>query len=446
MSNPTEIATEDRASRRHFIVQSSVLTGATLAGALELSPAARAAADVPVRIGLIGCGGRGAGAVASALSVNPNARLVAMGDAFGDRMENARKSLLQKFGGQVAVERNRCFSGFDAYKQLIASGIDVAILAEPPHFRPIHIEACIEAGVHVFTEKPMAVDAPGVRRLLAAGEKAKAKNLSLVSGFETRYSDSAREGIRRVRAGEIGEIQVVEGVYNTGPLWHRGRQPEWTEMEFQMRNWYYFTWLSGDHIVEQHVHFIDYVCWLMNEQPPLHAWGYGGRSVRVEPKYGDIFDHHSIVYEYASGARVYALTRQQPGCFNGVYRTIIGTKGQLRSGGTKKQSGIFSLKGEPLWEAPPDKEHPELNTFREMFAGMAAGKPVNDGVAFSRSTMMAILGRMATHSGQRVTWEEAMASTKALAPERYAWDATPPVVPGPDGAYPHPIPGSTKVV
>jgi predicted dehydrogenase len=399
-----------------------------------------------MRLGLIGCGGRGAGAVASALSVNPQARLVAMADAFGDRMDGARKALQQKFGGQVAVEDDACFSGFEAYRKLLASGVDVAILAEPPHFRPMHIEACIDAGAHVFAEKPMAVDAPGVRRLLAAGEKARAKRLSVVSGFETRYSDSAREAVKRVHDGAIGDVVAIEGVYNVGPLWHRGRQPEWTEMEFQMRNWYYFTWLSGDHLVEQHVHFLDFVGWLMREEPPLHAWGYGGRSVRVEPKYGDIFDHHAVVYEYPRGVRVYALTRQQPGCFNGVYRTVIGTQGQLRLGATRKQSGLFSHKGELLWTLPNDNDQSEINSFREMFAGMAAGTPVNDTVAFARSTMLAILGRMATHSGQRLTWDEAFASTKVLAPSRYAWDAPPPVLPGPDGKYPHPVPGSTQVL
>jgi predicted dehydrogenase len=369
-----------------------------------------------------------------------------MADAFADRMEGARQSLKQKFGDRIAVEGSRCFSGFEAGQKLLATGVDVVLLAEPPHFRPLHIEAAITAGVHVFAEKPMAVDAPGVRRLLAAGAKARQKKLSLASGFETRYSDSAREVVKRLHDGQLGEIVAVEGVYNTGPLWHHGRKPEWTEMEFQMRNWYYFTWLSGDHLVEQHVHFLDFVGWLMHEQPPLHAWGYGGRSVRVEPKYGDIFDHHSVVYEYTNGARVYALTRQQPGCYNGVYRTILGSKGQMRLTDNPRQSGLFTFQGEQKWAAPTDKEPSEWNTFREMFAGLRSGQPINDGLAFAHSTMMGILGRMATHSGQRVTWDEALAANLVLAPQRYAWDADPPVLPGPDGQYPHPIPGVTKVL
>ncbi len=442
MSNPTGAAQ----TRRDFLARSSLLAGATVAGTLDIGRSAYAAGSEEVKVGLIGCGGRGAGAAANTLAVNPYAKLTAMADAFPDRMDSSRKALKQKFNEQVTVDDSRCFSGFDAYRKLLDSGVHVALMAEPPHFRPMHIEACVEAGVHVFAEKPMAVDAPGVRRVLAAGEKARQKNLSFVSGFETRYSDSAREAFKRVQAGEIGDILTIEGVYNTGPLWHRGRQPDWTEMQFQVRNWYYFTWLSGDHIVEQHVHFLDYVGWLMREQPPLHAWGYGGRSQRVEAKYGDIFDHHSVVYEYANGTRVYAMTRQQSGCFNGVYSTVIGTQGQLRRGGNRRQSGIFTNRGDLKWQPEPDGREAEINTFREMFAGMQAGKPINDSLSMARSTMLAILGRMATHSGQRITWDEAFASNKVLAPDRYAWDANPPVLPRPDGTYPHPVPGVTQVL
>jgi predicted dehydrogenase len=432
-------------TRRQFLVRSSVLAGASVASALEISRSAYAAGSDQIKIGLVGCGGRGSGSVANALSVNPGARLTAMADAFPDRLETARNQLQQKFGAQVAVE-DRCFSGLDAARKLIESGVQVALLTQPPHFRPMHIEACIEAGVHVFAEKPMAVDAPGVRRVLAAGEKARQKKLSFVSGFQTRYSPSAREEVKRVHDGEIGEIVAIEGVYNTGPLWHRGRQPEWTEMEFQVRNWYYFTWLSGDHLVEQHVHFLDLVGWLMHEEPPQQAWGYGGRSQRVEAKFGDIFDHHSVVYEYANGPRVYAMTRQQSGCFSGVYATVFGTKGQLRRAGNPKQSGIFTNQGGLKWQPAAEPTVPEVNRYREMFAAMQAGQPINDSLTMARSSMLAILGRMATHSGQRITWEEAWASNKVLAPERYAWDANPPVMPKPDGTYPHAIPGVTQVL
>jgi len=428
------------------LVNSGLLAGATVAGTLDISRSAYAAGSDAIKIGLIGCGGRGSGSIANALTANPGARLVAIADAFADRIPGPRDILKQKFGAQVAVEDDHCFAGFDAHKKLLDSGVQVALLTTTPHFRPQHIEACIDAGVHVFAEKPMAVDAPGVRRVLAAGEKARQKKLSFVSGFQTRYSDSAREAVKRVYAGEIGDIVAIEGVYNTGPLWHRGRQPEWTEMEFQVRNWYYFTWLSGDHLVEQHVHFMDFVGWLMHDEPPLQAWGYGGRSQRVEAKFGDIFDHHSVVYEYANGTRVYAMTRQQSGCFNGVYSTVFGKKGQLRRGGNARQSGIFAENGAVQWQQPPETTVPEITRYREMFAAMQAGAPINDSLSMARSTMLAILGRMATHSGQRVTWDEALASNKVLAPARYAWDAEPPVLPRPDGTYPHPVPGVTQVL
>jgi len=426
-------------SRRHFL-KTSTRAASVAALTASLQTKAYAAGSNEMKIGLIGCGGRGAGAVVSALTVNPSAKLTALAEAFGDRLESTRKSLKQRMANRIAVDDDHCFTGFNGYQKLINSGVDIAILASPPHFRPIHAEACVNAGVHVFAEKPMAVDAPGVRQILAAGEKARQKNLSFVSGFETRYSDSAREAMKRLHSGAIGKVHSIEGIYNVGHLWHRDRQPDWTEMEFQLRNWYYFTWLSGDHIVEQHVHQMDLVGWIMHEEPPLHAWGMGGRQVRTEPKYGDIFDHHAVVYEYADGTRFYAFCRQQPDCFRKVSFMVQGSKGRMTGWGR------YVIEGQTNWDSGKRQTHPEINTFREMFSGMQAGKPINDSVAMARSTMLAILGRMATHSGQQVTWDEAFGSKKALAPERYAWDAKPPVLPGPDGKYPHAIPGVTKVL
>ena len=444
MTHKRRTETDRLPTRREFLANSAAVAGAGVAGSLAISRSAHAAGSDVVKIGLVGCGGRGSGAVASALSVNPNARLTAMADAFGDRTEMARKSLKRRAGDQVDVSDDHCFSGFDCHEKLLESGVDVAILGEPPHFRPQHIEACVDAGVHVFAEKPMAVDAPGVRRVLAAGEKAREKNISFVSGFETRYGDTAREAVNRLRDGAIGDIVAIQGSYNTGFLWHRGRKPEWTEMEFQMRNWYYFTWLSGDHIVEQHVHFMDVVGWIMQEQPPVDAWGYGGRQVRTDPKFGDIFDHHAVVFEYPGGEQVYAFTRQQAGCYNDVSYLVLGTKGRLTKG--RGGWGSFRIEGEVNWEGEKPSVHPEINTFREMFAGIETGKPINDSLSMARSTMLAILGRMATHSGQRITWDQAFASNRVLAPETYAWDADPPVLPGPDGEYPVPVPGVTKVI
>jgi len=444
MSKPSKPDATVRPSRREFLTRSAVLAGTAAAASLPVHRAAHAAGSDTLKIGLIGCGGRGSGAAVSALSVDPAARLTALADAFPDRMETARKALKKRAGDQVAVDDDHCFADFDGHRRLLESGVDVAILAEPPHFRPIHLEACVDAGVHVFAEKPMAVDAPGVRRILDAGEKARQKNLSFVSGFETRYSQAAREAVRRVHDGAIGRIVAMQMTYNTGFLWHRGRQPDWSEMQFQMRNWYYFTWLSGDHIVEQHVHLADFTGWIMHEEPPLHAWGYGGRQVRVDPKFGDIFDHHSVVYEYPCGARLYALCRQQGGCYNEVSKLVLGSKGRLSPG--RGGWGNYVIEGENNWTSTKDQGHPELTTFREMYAGIRAGKPINDSLTMARSTMLAILGRMATHSGRKVTWDEAFHSERVLAPKSYAWNAEPPVLPGPDGAYPQLIPGLTDVL
>lgn len=441
MSDHASSQSQSAPSRRQFLGRTA---GAAVVGSLALARSAHAAGSDAIRIGLVGCGGRGSGAVVSALNVNPAAKLTAMADAFSDRIELARASLRRRLGDRAEVADSHCYAGFDAYKQLLASGVDMVILAEAPHFRPQHLQACVDAGVHVFSEKPMAVDAPGVRRVLAAGEKARAQNTSFVSGFETRYGDTAREAIQRLRDGAIGDVVTIEGRYNTGFLWHRGHEPEWTEMEYQMRNWYYFTWLSGDHNVEQHVHFMDVVGWIMNEQPPKTAWGYGGRSVRTESKWGNIFDHHAVVYEYEGGPQVYALTRQQTGCYNEVSYMVTGTKGRLTKG--RNGWGSFRIEGETNWEGDKPKEHPELNTFREMFAGMAEGRPINDSLSMARSTMLAVMGRMATYSGQLVTWDECYNSDLVLAPARYAWDAEPPAVPDENGVYPHAIPGQTKAL
>ncbi len=419
-----------------------------MAGSLTVGRGAHAAGSDVLKIGLIGCGGRGGGAAANALQADPNTKLVAMADAFGDRINVTRKALKAKqaIGGRVAVDDDHCFAGFDGHRKLIESGVDVAILAEPPHFRPMHIEACVEGGVHLMAEKPMAVDAPGVRRVLAAGQKARQKNLSFVSGFESRYSSELREAVARVHDGAIGDIVALRGTYNVGFLWHRGRRPEWTEMQFQMRNWYYFTWLSGDHIVEQHVHFMDRASWIMQDQPPLSAWGFGGRSVRTDSKWGDIFDHHAVQFEYAGGVPMYTFTRQQSGCYNEVSDLVMGTKGRLVKGPYGGRRSGLRIEGEVNWSPQGKSGNSEVSCFEEMFAGIRAGRPINDGATMGQSTMVAILGRMATHSGQKVTWDEAIKSDRVLAPKSYAWDADPPVLPRPDGSYPHPIPGATEVL
>jgi len=416
-------------------------TGAAAAalGTLTVARTAHAAGSDVLRIGLVGCGGRGSGAAANALDADPNSRLVAMADAFADRLQGSLASLKGRYGERAAVDPERCFTGFDAYQKLLASGVDVVILATTPHFRPIQLRACVEAGKHVFCEKPVAVDPPGVRSVLATCELAAKKDLNVVSGLCWRYDPGVRETIQRVLDGAIGDIVAIQETYNTGTVWHHGRKPEWTEMEYQMRNWYYFTWLSGDHNVEQHVHSLDKAAWAMRDEPPLRAWGLGGRQVRTEPKFGDIYDHHAVVYEYAGGARVYSYCRQMAGCSSDTSDVFLGTKGR---------ADILNrrIDGPTPWRyagPKPDMYHVE---HQALFAAIRAGKAINNGLYMARSTMLAILGRMATYSGQTIAWQDALDSQRALAPDRYAMDGTPPTLPDGEGRYPVAMPGVGKVL
>jgi predicted dehydrogenase len=434
------------ASRREFLKTSTAMgAGAGLAGELSIGRSAHAAGSDILKVGLIGCGGRGTGAAANALNADPNAKLVAMGDAFSHRLEGSLKSLQALYGARVEVPRERRFVGFDAYQKVIASGVDVVILAEPPHFRPCHLKAAIEAGKHVFCEKPVAVDAPGVRSVLATCQEAKKKNLSIVSGLIFRYHPGMRESMQRVFDGAVGDVLNIQETCLVGTLWQFPRQPQWTEMEFQMRNWYYFTWLSGDHIVEQHVHSLDRALWAMHDEPPVRAWGLGGRQVRTDPKFGDIYDHHAVVFEYPNGATVHSYTRQQAGCHTDYSEVITGAKGRAKFAIYERYE-INDLAGKSIWryKAPPanpwDIEHQAL------FSAIRSGKPINNGLYMARSTMMAILGRMAEYTGKLLTWDEAMNSRQVLAPKSYAWDAEPPTKPGADGRYPVAMPGITRFV
>lgn len=438
-------------SRRQFLSTTAAVGSSVLA----LQRCVHAAGSDILRVGLIGCGSRGAGAASNAINADPGVRLVALADAFADRVAGALKALKERHPDQVAVEPARCFVGFDSYRELIASGVDVVLLAAPPHFRPLHLAAAIGAGKHVFAEKPVGVDAPGVRSVQASCELARKKNLCVVSGLCWRYDTVIRETIKRVHDGAIGDIVAVQSTRNLGSLWHRGRQPEWTEMEFQMRNWYYFTWLSGDHNVEQQIHGIDKCSWAMRDKPPVKAWAISGRQVRTESKYGNIYDHHAVVYEYDDGARMYALARQQPGCFNDYSEMLMGTKGRcdLQKGRIEGETNwafgqsAGDLSGFGVKKARKDGLRPMHQVEQdEMFAAIRAGKPINNGDYMCQSTLLAILGREAGYTGQEITWEQMTASQLDLSPERYAFDAPPPILPGPDGKYPVAMPGVTKFV
>ena len=426
-------------SRRGFLEASSAGLGAAVVGSLAVGRIAHSAGSDVLKIGLIGCGPRGTGAAVNALNADKNSRLVAMADLFGEIVHASRQNLRNIKGQQVAVDDDHCFTGFEGYRRVIESGVDVVLIALPTHFHPICLKACVEAGKHVFCEKIHAVDAPGVHTVLAAGELAREKGLSVVSGLAWRYHTGVCETMKRVHDGAIGRIVSIEETCNTGSLRSRPRRPEWTEMEYQIRDWFNFFWLSCDLPGLNLVHNLDKAAWAMREQPPLQAWAMGGRQTRVGPQFGDAWDHHAIVYEYESGVRMYAYCRQQNGCWPSIADHFFGTKGHC-------DLMRCRIEGETNWqyEGPPsnrfDLEHVAL------FSSIRSGKPINNSLYMARSSMLGIMATWATYTGQVITWDEAIKSQHVVAPERYAPDADPPTKPDADGCYPMPVPGVTKFV
>jgi predicted dehydrogenase len=410
-------------SRRQFLKSTAAAAaGPVLTRRGRAAQAGTSPGDT-LRVGLIGCGGRGTGAAAQALAADNNVRLVALGDAFRDRIEGCRETLGKQsdIAAKVDVPEDRCFVGFDAYEQVLASGVDVVLLATPPHFRPRHIRAAVAAGKHLFVEKPVAVDAPGVRSVLAACAEARTRKLAVVSGLAMRYSHGHRALMRRIHDGALGRIRTLQANDFRGPLWVKPRQPGWTDMEYQMRNWYYFTWLSGDFNVEQHIHMLDLCAWAMRDEYPVSAVGIGGRQVRTEPEYGNIYDHHSVIYEYAGGEKLHAYCRQQAGCHDEISMEIAGSAGTA----TAARRGL-TITGDHPWRSEGESNNSFLTEHQELFASIRKGEPLNNGEYMAKSTLMAILGRMATYTGQKITWEQAFNSREVLSPERYAWDAAPP--------------------
>lgn len=403
------------------------LGAAAAVAALDI-PLVHGASRETLKIGLVGCGGRGTGAAQQALNADSNVRLVAMGDLYEDRLKSSLKQIEAEVPGKVEVPAERQYSGFDAYKKVIEQS-DVVLLCEPPHFRPAHLKAAIEAGKHVFAEKPVAVDAPGVRSVLASCELAKQKKLAVLSGLCLRYSDRYREAMKRIHGGAIGRVTAVQANDYRGGRWARARQEGWDDMTYQTRNWYNFTWLSGDFNVEQHVHNLDVAAWAFGDRYPVKAYGMGGRQVLTGPEYGNIYDHFSIVYEYEDGARMYSNTRQQGGCKNDISVQVLGASGlaNLNEGATMRVAD---------WTPQGKANNVYQTEHDEFFKSIRAGEPLNNGEYMSKSTLLAIMGRMAAYTGQLITWEQAFNSKEDLTPPSYAWG--PHEVPGPA------IPGKTK--
>jgi predicted dehydrogenase len=409
-------AFDSRSTRRTFLKTSTAAAaGVTLAStALAADPVHIGGSD-ELKIGLVGCGGRGSGAVVDALSADPHTKLIAVGDAFADVAKRSLASLKgSQFAPRVDVPEQRVFSGFDAYKQVIDSGVDVVILAETPHFRPMHLQYAISKGKHVFAEKPVAVDPAGIRSVLASCAQAKEKNLAVVSGLCYRYHKPKVEIIKQIHDGAVGDIVTMHTSYNTGGLWHRGRQPDWSEMEYQIRNWLYFNWLSGDFICEQHVHSLDKMAWAVKDQTPLKVSSTGGRQQRTDAKYGNVYDHFCSVFTYPNGVKMFSFCRQQSGCDTDVNDYVMGTKGTADLMQAK-------ITGEKPWKF----NGPGGNMYRDehvaLFRSIRDGAPINNGQYMANSTMLAIMARMSAYTGKDVTWDDAMKSGLDLSPKKYEW-------------------------
>ncbi len=437
----------DPVSRREFLQSTSTaVVGGSVLSSLALKNGVFADHHDELKVALIGCGGRGSGAADQALVTNDQGpvKLVAMADAFGDRLEASHKNLQQKHGDRVQVSPDHKFVGFDAYKSAIELA-DVVILATPPGFRPIHFEEAVKQDKHVFMEKPVATDAVGVRKVLAAAKVAKEKNLKVGVGLQRHHQAGYIETIKRLQDGAIGDIITTRAYWNGNTPWVRKRADlekrygrKLTEMEYQMRNWYYFNWICGDHITEQHIHNLDVINWLKGGFP-VKANGMGGAEVRVGIDYGEIFDHHTVEFEYADGSRMYSQCRHQVGCWNSVSEHAHGSKGSARI-------DRYTITGENNWRFRGKGKNPYQQEHDDLFHAIRHNEEYSEAEYGAKSSMTSILGRMATYSGKEVEWEKAINSEISIMPEVFAWDAPMKSLPGPDGMYPRPVPGQSMVV
>ena len=418
-------------TRRDFIKTTSVASMATLAAAVSGSSGRCAGGSDTIRIGVIGCGGRGTGAAIDAVNSAPGVEILALFDPFQDRIDKSLKTLREKVPAAVKVTPETCFTGLDGYKKLLAiKNINYIVTAAPPGFRPIHLKAAIEAGKHVFMEKPVAVDPVGVRSVIASSELAAKKGLAIVAGTQRRHQASYLELMKRIHDGAIGELVGAQCYWNQGELWVIKQTPEMSDMEWQCRNWLYFSWTSGDHIVEQHVHNIDVVNWAFGATP-VKVMGMGGRQVRTAPEYGNIFDHFAVEFEYPNGARVMSMCRQTPGCADRVEEKIVGTKGHA--------FGYGEISGPSAWKFEGEEPNPYVVEHTDLIASIRAGKPLNEGKRIAESTLCAIMGRMSAYTGRAISWDWAMNASKLdLTPAKFAF--------GPNPVDPVAVPGQTPLV
>lgn len=434
-----------KSSRRDFVQKTALATSGILSAPLSVEAMAYVNGEKKLKLALVGCGGRGSGAAVQALTADENVDLVSMADAFADRIERSLKGIKEHFDGKkkISVKEKNRFVGFDAYKKAIDLA-DVVILTTPPGFRPYHFEYAIQNGKHVFMEKPVATDPVGIRKVLATAKIAKDKKLNVVVGLQRHYQSKYIDLKKKVDQGAIGRIRGGQVYWNDAGVWVNKRKPDQTELEYQMRNWYYFNWLCGDHILEQHIHNIDVANWFIGDYP-IHAQGMGGRQVRNGKDHGEIFDHHFVEFTYASGAVISSQCRHIPRTMSRVDEVFQGTKGSIELG----KGEILDLEGKRKYKYPrkwgedPDPYQVEHDL---LFNSIREGKVMSDAENGAMSTLTAILGRMATYTGKKITLEQAMNSKLHLMPDKVTWDTTPPSIPDSNGYYPIPTPGKTKMI
>lgn len=425
-------------SRRDFLSTSGALTAAALTASIGTRAFAQGAETI--KIGLVGCGGRGNGAAANCLDADPAVKLVALGDLFPEQLPAARNAF-KRYGARVDLPPERCFGGFDAYKQVIDAGIDLVLLCTPPGWRPLHIKYAVEKGKHVFFEKPCAVDPVGARSVLESAELAATKKLALVAGTLYRHAPCYREVVKRIHDGAIGRITGGQIYYNTGELWHRGTKPEWSEAEYQLRNWYYFAWLSGDFNVEQHVHNLDVLHWVMGG-PPTKCVSVGGRQVRTDPKFGHIYDHFVTDYEYPNGVHIMSSCRQQNGTVGKNTNHYMGTTGQA-----DPSSRLSDLDDKTVYSVPREISNPFVGyviEHQDLIASIRKGEPLNEAKQQAESSLIGVMARMSAYTGKEVTWDFVTKKSKLdLWPEE--WQGKAPFF-GPMATPPIAVPGRTPLI
>jgi predicted dehydrogenase len=407
---------QQNVSRRGFVAGTAAVGAAAVVASMGTNFAHAAGSD-RIKVALIGCGGRGTGAAKDNAAASPRIQIQVMADVFPDHIENSKKQL-KELGDQYAVTDDKTFVGFDAYQKALATDVDLVILATPPGFRPTHLKAAAEAKKHIFAEKPCASDATGVRTVLEAAEIQRKNGLGLVVGTQRRHDVGYVETIKRIHNGAIGDIVAGNFYWNQGSLWMKPRQPNWSDMEWQLRNWLYFTWLSGDHIVEQHVHQIDVMNWVMGTHP-IAAYAQGGRQVRTDPAYGHIFDHFYIEYEFPGGVRISCMCRQQDNTDARVSEHVVGTLG------TSNVASSITGKNKWRFDRPKDAPGPYQQEHIDLIESITSGQPLNEGHRIAESTLTAIMGRMSAYTGKRVSWEQAMESKENLMPGKLEMGSLP---------------------